>query len=90
MVTEVIFVVKTNPLNHFLCFSFSAFLCVTFFYQIKKKLLTELTISIARTNEMNIQINPLEEEIQQLKQNKINYKIFQCVCVLEMKRTSVN
>ena len=36
-------------------------------------MLTGLTISIARTNEMNIQINPLEEEIQQLKrkQNKL-------------------
>ena len=63
MVTEV---------NHFLCFSFSAFLCHFFFIRLKK-ILAELTISIARTNEMNIQINPLEEEIQQLKrkQNKL-------------------
>ena len=70
MVTEVIFVDKTNPLNHFLSFSFSAFLCITYFYQIKKKIPTELTISIARTNEINIQINPLEEEIQQLKRKQ--------------------
>ena len=86
MVTEVIFVVKTNPLNHFLCFSFSAFLCHYFFYQIKKKILTELTISIARTNEMNIQINPLEEEIQQLKrkQNKL-YNLPVCVRIGNQK-----
>ena len=85
MVTEVIFVVKTNPLNHSLCFSFSTFLCVTFFIRLNK-ILTELTISIARTNETNIQISPLEEEIQQLKrkQNKL-YNLPVCVRIGNQK-----
>ena len=73
MLTELIFVVKTNPLKTiFFVFLFVRF-CESLFFIRLKKILTELTISIPRTDEMNIQINPLEEEIQQLKrkQNKL-------------------